>query len=169
MRKFLLITIGILFTIFLTAPAHAINAYQGSTYLGIMPDLQCSTGLTCTRVGSKLRMVATQAGVLQPQVAATATTLTSAQCGSTFINSGAVEVELPEASTVLGCRYTFIVGNATAFQMDPDAADQIVLMTDLPGDRISADAVGESVTLEAISASQWAPVGAEKGIWTDSN
>lgn len=109
-------------------------------------------------------------GFLNNQVAATATTLTAAQCGSTIINaSGAVEVELPEASTVLGCRYTFIVGSANALTIDPDAADQILLLTNAAGDSLAADAAGESVTLEAISASQWAPVGAEKGTWTDSN
>jgi hypothetical protein len=109
-------------------------------------------------------------GYKQAQVAATATTITSAQCGSTFINaSGAVEMELPEASTVLGCRLTFIVGSTNALTIDPDAADQILLLTNAAGDAIAADAAGESVVLEAISATQWAPVGAEKGSWTDAN
>lgn len=108
-------------------------------------------------------------GFLKKQVVATATTITAAQCGSTFINSGAIEIELPEASAVLGCRLTFIVGNATAFDIDPDAGDQIVLMTNAAGDRIEADAIGESVVIEAISASAWAPVGAEKGTWSDAN
>jgi hypothetical protein len=84
-------------------------------------------------------------------------------------NGGAIEMELPEASTVLGCRLTFVVLNATAFNIDPDAADQILLLTDAAGDRIVADAVGESVVLEAVSASQWAVVGAEKGTWSDNN
>lgn len=108
-------------------------------------------------------------GFLQKQVTATATTITAAQCGSTFKNAGAIEMELPEASTVIGCRLTFIVGNATAFTIDPDAADQIVLLTDAAGDSLIADAIGESLVIEAISASAWAPVGAEKGTWTDSN
>lgn len=108
-------------------------------------------------------------GFKQSQVAATATTITAAQCGKTFINAGAIEMELPEASTVLGCRLTFIVGNASNFTIDPDAADSIVLLTNAAGDSLIADAVGESLTIEAISASEWAPVGAEKGTWTDSN
>jgi hypothetical protein len=111
----------------------------------------------------------TMVGFKQNQVAASATTLTAAQCGSTIINAGVIEVELPEASTVLGCRYTFIVGNASTFTIDPDAADQIMLLTNAAGDAIAADAVGESVVIEAISASAWAPVGAEKGTWTDAN
>lgn len=111
----------------------------------------------------------TMVGFRQNQVAATATTLTAAQCGSTIINGGAVEVDLPEASTVLGCRYTFIVGHASNFTIDPDAGDQIMLLTNAAGDSLIADAIGESLTIEAISASAWAPVGAEKGTWTDSN
>lgn len=108
-------------------------------------------------------------GFLNNQVAATATTITAAQCGSTFISGGAVEMELPEASTVLGCRLTFVVNHASNFTIDPDAGDQIALLTNAAGDSLIADAVGESIVLEAISASQWAPIGAQQGTWTDSN
>lgn len=108
-------------------------------------------------------------GFLQKQVASTTTTLTAAQCGSTIVNDSADVVSLPEASTVLGCRYTFIVGNVSNFDVNPDDADQIVLLTNAAGDAIRADAIGESVVLEAISASAWAPVGAEKGTWSDIN
>ena len=111
----------------------------------------------------------TLVGLLQSQVASTTTTLTAAQCKSTIVNDSADVVSLPEASTVLGCRYTFIVGNVSNFDINPDNADQIMLLTDAAGDAIRADAIGESVTLEAISASAWAPVGAEKGTWTDVN
>jgi hypothetical protein len=108
-------------------------------------------------------------GFLEKQVTATATTITAAQCGSTFINAGAIEMELPEASTVLGCQLTFIVGNASNFTIDPDAADQLMLVTDAAGDSLIANAIGESIVIQAISASAWAPVSAEKGTWTDSN
>lgn len=156
----------------LALPAFAgFRGYNASTVnLGTFNELKCSTGLTCTRVGTKFNIVSTGGlGVLQSQVTATATTLTSAQCGSTVINAGAIEVELPEASAVLGCRYTFIVGNATAFTIDPDAGDQIALITNTAGDAMVADAVGESIVLEAISASIWAPVGAQQGTWSDAN
>jgi hypothetical protein len=108
-------------------------------------------------------------GFLQKHVTATATTITAAQCGSTFKNAGAIEIELPEASTVVGCRLTFIVGNASAFTIDPDAADSVVLLTNAAGDSLIADAIGESMVIEAISASAWAPVGAVQGTWTDSD
>lgn len=111
----------------------------------------------------------TLVGLLQSQIASTTTTLTAAQCGSTIVNNSADVLSLPEASTVLGCRYTFIVGNVSNFDVNPDNADQIMLLTDAAGDAIRADAIGESVVLEAISASAWAPVGAEKGTWSDIN
>lgn len=234
MKKFLL---GLVFTIFAVTGfnAHAFNAYQGDTYLGLVPDLQCSTGLTCTKIGSKLRIVSSPtittgalsivgteagnatltlsadesddngddwvlasvasgnalsflndatgssvskmtlstsgelAGYRSPVVAATATTITAAQCGSTFLSSGAVEMELPEASTVVGCTLTFVVGNASNFTIDPDAADIIVLLTNAAGDSLIADAVGETLQIRAVSASQWVTVSSPYGTWTDSN
>lgn len=108
-------------------------------------------------------------GFLSPLVAATATTITAAQCGSTFYNAGAIEIELPEASTVPGCTLTFVVLNASNFTIDPDAADIIVLLTNAAGDSLIADAVGETLVIRAVSASQWVVVGTEKGTWTDSN
>ncbi|MGL4559104.1 MAG: hypothetical protein ACRCV5_16505 [Afipia sp.] len=141
-----------------------------TTDLKVTNTLICQTGITCAK-GTKgtITVSGTGVGGYSAPVTATATTLTAAQCGSTFVNAGAIEVELPEASTVLGCTYTFIVGNASNFTIDPDAGDQIFLLTNAAGDSLIADAVGESLVLRAISASGWAPVGAEKGTWTDSN
>lgn len=107
-------------------------------------------------------------GHKQNQVAATATTLTAAQCGSSIINTGAVQVELPEASTVLGCRYTFITGNASNFDVNPDDADQILVQTNAAGDAMRNATLGNAITIEAISASQWAPVSVQ-GTWSDIN
>ena len=78
------------------------GAYQGTTSLGVFGYVKCSTGLTCTKVGDKLNIVSSPSitgfnsywcnrrwnwlisGFLQKQVAATANTITAAQCGSTF-------------------------------------------------------------------------------------
>lgn len=107
-------------------------------------------------------------GFLQKHVAATAVTITAAQCGSTFANSGAVEMDLPEASTVIGCRLTFVTANASNFDVDPDAADQILVQTDAAGDKIRNATLGNTVTIQAISASQWVVVGI-LGTWADAN
>lgn len=137
---------------------------QSDTQLGNFANMKCGTGVTCAQVQGKA-LVST--GV-QTRVLATATTLTAAQCGSTFYNSGAIEVDLPDAGTVLGCRYTFITANASNFDVDPDAADQILVQTDAAGDKIRNATLGNSITLEAISASQWAVVGI-LGTWSDAN
>lgn len=109
-------------------------------------------------------------GFLKNVISTTNPTLTVAQCGSTITNTQASTAVLPEASTAIGCRYTFIVGNASNFGPNPaDGTDQIVLLTNAAGDSLLADAVGESVTIEAVANDVWAPVGAVQGTWTDSN
>lgn len=147
------------------------QGFNGDSDLKIFNKVKCDTGLTCARTGNGVFEidVTALAGVLQNQVAlsSTPTTLTSSQCGSTVVSSDTQTVNLPEASTVLGCRFTFVVGAASALTVNPDDADSILLLTNAAGDATEADAVGESVVIEAISASQWAPVGAEKGTWSD--
>lgn len=107
-------------------------------------------------------------GFLQKQVSATATTITAAQCGSTFYNAGAVVINLPEASGVLGCRLTFVTMNASNFDVNPDDGDQILVETNAAGDAMRNNTLGNSITIEAMSASQWAPVGII-GTWSDIN
>lgn len=97
-------------------------------------------------------------GFLQNQVEATAVTITASQCGSTFINSGAVLMALPEASTVLGCRLTFVTGNASNFDVNPDDADIILTQTNAAGDAMRNATLGNSITIQAISASQWVTI-----------
>lgn len=107
-------------------------------------------------------------GFLKNRVLATATTLTVAQCGSSIYNGGAVQIELPEASTALGCRYTFITANAANFDINPDDADQILVQTNAAGDMIRNATLGNSITIEALSASEWVVVGI-LGTWADAN
>jgi cytoskeletal protein CcmA (bactofilin family) len=97
--------------------------------------------------------------------------LTAAQCGGTFYNSQANQSNLPEASTVIGCQYTFVVTNASNYDINPDDADILLGATDAPGDMIRSATVGDSVTLRAISASQWAVVSMYPAStdWTDAN
>lgn len=102
-------------------------------------------------------------------VAATATTATAGQCGSTFVSSGAVEMELPDANTVLGCTYTFVAGDASAFTIDPDDADVIVYDDASAGDALkSSGTIGETITIRAGSGSQWFVIGVN-GTWAADN
>jgi hypothetical protein len=113
-------------------------------------------------------MTGTLAGNLAPQVAATATTITAAQCGSTFSNTGAVAINLPEASTAIGCTLTFVTLNASNFDINPDDADTIMVLTNANGDSIRNATLGNTVILRAVSASQWAQLAAV-GTWSDIN
>lgn len=162
--------VALVMTFFSLTAAAGMRYYNDTTDLKNFDTVRCSTGLTCARSGGKVVITVGPniASVKQNRIAATATTLTSAQCGSTVYNSGAVEVELPEASTVLGCRFTFITANASNFDIDPDAADQILIQTNAAGDSIRNATLGNAITIEAISASQWAPV-AVVGTWSDNN
>lgn len=121
--------------------------------------------LTISTAGA-VTLTSTLAGYLAPQVAATATTITAAQCGSTFSNSGAVQMELPEASTVIGCTLAFVTLNASNFDVNPDDADQILTQTNAAGDAMRNATVGNSIVIRAVSASQWAVV-AVNGTWSD--
>lgn len=97
------------------------------------------------------------------------TTLTAAMCGSIVTNSGAVVSTLPEASTVLGCQFTFVTGNASNFDVNPfDGTDQISLLTNAAGDAIRNATVGNSVTLVAVSNDAWHQVSII-GTWSDVN
>ncbi len=108
------------------------------------------------------------AGYLKNLVQATATTITAAQCGMTFYNAGAIQMELPEASTVPGCTLTFVTLNASNFDINPDTGDKIVTLTDANGDAMRNATVGNTVTIQAVSASQWVVIGIN-GTWTDIN
>jgi len=121
-------------------------------------------------------------GFLRLQVAASTTPLTAAQCGATVVSAGAAVQPLPEASTVLGCRYTFVCGTADDFDIDPaDASDQIgailnsvaggtgAAITPSAGDEIRCTDAGASIILEATGANLWSPIGVGNGAWTDVN
>lgn len=163
MKKSILALIAIL-----SASAYAsVHFYdKDSTSLGPKAEVKCTQGVACQVVSGKVEI-----GVGQhDQVNGASTVATAAKCGATYISSGSATITLPEASTVLGCRYTFIVGAVATLAIDPaDSTDQIVLLTNAAGDSLAADAVGESIVLEAIAADSWAPVGKEQGTWTDSN
>jgi len=188
--------LGILFVVLLPLAALAgFRGYNSTTDLKIFDTIQCSTGLTCSRESGKMKIVAsgsfgttsisgtgsgTVVGFKQSQVASTTTTLTIAQCGSTVISNSADVIGLPEASTALGCRYTFVCGTADDFDVNPDNADiigpisvaaatAVTTITPSAGDAIRCTDIGSSVTLEAIAVDRWAAIGPAVGPWTDVN
>lgn len=121
-------------------------------------------------------------GFLQNQVAATTTTLTAAQCGSTIVGDSVDTITLPEASTVLGCQYTFVAGTADDVAINPNDGTDVIgtvasitgtntttVLAPAAGDSITMTDIGASITLEAAGANLWISVGNANGIWTDTN
>ena len=102
-------------------------------------------------------------GYLQSQVASTSVAITAAQCGSTFVSNSADVMVLPEASTVLGCRLTFVCGTADDFDVNPaDGTDVIGITGALApsaGDAIRCTDIGAGFMLEAVGANLWAVLG----------
>src|SRR3990167_309958 len=73
-------------------------------------------------------------GFLHDQVASTTVSTTAAQCDKTFVSDSADTMTLPEASTVLGCRYTFVCGTVDDFVINPaDASDVIGTVASITG------------------------------------
>lgn len=123
----------------------------------------------------------TVSGFLRKQTASTTVAITAAQCGETLVSNSADVMTLPEASTVLGCRLTFVCGTADDFDVNPaDGTDQIGVLnsvaggtgaaiTPSAGDAIRCTDIGSSCVLEAVGADLWAAVGVCNGAWTDVN
>lgn len=154
----------------LAAPTYAsMRVFNGSgTQLGTFTDLKLAGGLTVSQVSGKAQVATTGYGYLQTQTAVSGD-LSASDCGKTITSDGSELYNLPAlSSSTLGCRFTFIVGVALPLTVNPNGTNRIHLLTNAAGDAIEADAIGESVVLEAI-APGWAPVGAEKGTWSDVN
>ncbi len=122
-------------------------------------------------------------GFLSEIVAATSTTATIAQCGATFVGAsdGNNTMVLPEASTALGCQYTFVCGETDDLVIDPsDGTDQIgsflsytagpaiALIAPSAGDAVSCVSAGSQITIRAVANDLWVVLHST-GIITDTN
>lgn len=181
---------------FLGINAHASLQFYNSSgaLLGNHAKAQCGTNVTCAVSSGKVNISVSAVtgdlygdggdqfyGFLQNQVASTTTSATAAQCGSTFVSDSADVITLPEASTVLGCRYTFVCGTADDFDVNPaDGTDAFgpinsvaagtgAAITPSAGDAIRCTDIGSSITIEAVGANLWVPIGVANGAWSDVN
>jgi hypothetical protein len=118
----------------------------------------------------------TLSGFLRKQTASTTVALTAVQCGQTLVSNSTDVMTLPEASTVLGCEYTFVCGTDDDFDVNPaDGTDVIgpvsvdgAAITPSAGDAIRCTTTGHGFTMEAVGANLWA-VKAHNGEITDVN
>lgn len=149
------------------AAADTLTIYNNTTAL---MAFDATGGVTGTGVGA-------MSGYLQKQVTSTTVGITAAQCGSTFVNDSTDVMTLPEASTVLGCRLTFVVANASNFDINPADGTDLILPFHLyestaiapsAGDAIRSATLGASITLEAVGANAWAVISVVD-TWADVN
>jgi hypothetical protein len=174
-RKMKNVIVALLLAFGFASNAHAsVRVYNPSgSNLGNFTDLKVTGGLTVSQVSGKAQI--SRNGGLNSQTAVSGD-LSASQCGYTITSDDtgqAAELyNLPAiSSSILGCRYTFIVGvtgGPSKMAINPADANKILQLTNAAGDSITADDTGESVVLEAIQPG-WAPVGSEKGTWTDAN
>lgn len=146
--------------------------------LGAFRSIQCGAEMTCADSSGVLAL---SLSGLDTQVTATTTALTASQCGATVISDSADVVTLPEASTVLGCQFTFVCGTGDNFGINPaDASDQILpfnyaastataQLSPAAGDAIQCTDAGASIVLEAVGANAWAAIGVANLTWADIN
>lgn len=158
----------------------SVQFYNSSnTNLGIQSKVKCGSDLSCSKTSGKL---AIGLSGIHTQTAGSTSSLTSTACGTSIVSDSADVVTLPEASTVLGCRITFVCGTADDFDVNPaDASDQIlsisttngttavVTLAPSAGDAIRCTDIGGSITLEATGVNAWAQVGGGNGVWSDVN
>lgn len=167
MKKFLQIWTMFIATMLVGFSAYAgFGAYQSTQNLGVFANIKCSTGVSCSKSGDKLNIVAS-GGAAHVQNLATATVVTAAQCGQSFYNAGAVAMTLPLASTVLGCRFTFITMNATNFDVRANAADQILTSTSAVGRAARNAVVGSVIIVQAVAANKYVTISTQ-GTWADT-
>jgi len=193
---------------FTSLTVQAFEGINGTTSLKLFNQIQCSTGLSCSRSFGKFVMTSAGSpsyttltvsgasilsgavtgdggdalsGFLMAQVASITGSLTLAQCGSTIVSDSADVIVLPEASTALGCRYTFVCGTADDFDVDPaDGTDVIgitgsitgtnttTVLAPSAGDALRCTDVGAGFVLEAVANDLWAVL-STNGIITDVN
>ncbi len=164
MKMFTMLIVGL----FLSVTAFAgIQGFNGTTNLGVFASVKCSTGTTCTKVGDKLQINGTSSA--SAFVAATAITLTAANCGTTYYNTGAVVIKLPKSSpALLNCSFHFVTLHASNFDINPDDADTILILTNAAGDAIRNATIGSNITLKAVTATGWTQTSGV-GTYTDVN
>ena len=168
MKKLLFVFIGLCLAVSASAAIRVFDSNNAE--IGDFVDVKLNAELKGQKSSGKLLLE--DSGLKTQTAMAVSASLVASQCGNTVIGTAGSVATLPEASTVLGCRYTFVVNdnNAAGFGINPaDASDFIVTLTNAQGDSVTNSVSGSSFTIEAVSADRWNVIGKEQGTWIDSN
>jgi len=112
---------------------------------------------TITGAGNTTTTIAGMTSIVENYTGAD-NVITIAESGTTFTNSGDADGSqhtLPEASTCIGAEFTFLVVAAQLMTIEVDNADIIMHLTLDAGDKITSSTANDSITLRAVSSSQW--------------
>lgn len=155
---------------FITFNAHAsVRVFKSDgVELGHFADVKCGYGTTCTQSSGKAYL--DQRSQME-SVVASSDYLDVDDCGKTFRQAAATSITmvLPEASTAIGCEYTFVSQYQGSFIVDPaDATDSIVGVVNAAGDSVISTDMGNVFSVRAIGDDYWAVI-TNIGTWTDNN
>jgi hypothetical protein len=157
-----------------TVATAGFEGFNNGTNLKLFNGLECKEGMVCERSKNKMQISVDLAGVIASTRAVTAAgSLTSADCGKAILTTTttAYRLDLPELSaSLVGCEIAvYRLAGSSLLTLNPMGSDRILLLTNANGDAIAADTAGESVVLQAISATQWAPKAVYPSVWADAN
>lgn len=147
----------------LVASAGSITLSAGSGDINVLHDLDVQGAITGdggAAVTGMLRAVTNDVD---------GKTVSIVDAGGVETNSGAGGGgvwNLPEASTAIGMQFTFATVATQNFDINPDDADQILVLTNAAGDAVRNATAGNSLTLVAVDATNWVEV-SSVGTWTD--
>ncbi len=164
----------------LTTPVIA-SFYQnaGKTQLMTAPDTASDTLCAIAATQTLTNKTLTSPVITSPNLAyavankTTNYTVLTTDAGKILTNSGAgaaLTFTLPEASTVISKPFTFVVVTANTVDIDVDADDLIVPLTNAAGNKITTSGtLGDMITLTAVDNTYFIQLSDEVGTWVDSD
>lgn len=143
----------VIFATMFSLDAHAgFRAFNGSTDLKLVQGLRCSSGMNCSVGKDAILTVNAAPAITAPSGSST---LGADSCGKVMMSSGAAELTLPVASTVIGCQMTFVVGASGSFGPRANVADKILPTATDPGHAVKSTVVGGALVIVATKSGQW--------------
>lgn len=124
-----------------------------------------------TTIAGTLKVAGAANLVLDATAITTDTVLTAADSGTyiAFKNQDtfSVQVDLPAAAA--GLNVCFFNYDGDDVVINPDDADQIVVLTNAAGDSLTNTTAGDAICLVALDATDWMAVPGVTGTWSDGN
>lgn len=166
-KRFLVATAANTPTCAISAPSGGTLTIDGGAIGGTTP----AAGTFTTIAGDSVTATGDVSGTRTVIVSTATFSASAAQVkGSVICNTGdgdAQVISLPPAAA--GMWFTVVLTAAQDVDINPDTADQILVLTNAAGDAISsAAAIGNTITLVAVDSTNWIAL-TSSGTWSDVN